>query len=182
MTITQIFVVQIAVSLLVFGLAARWYVLPAVNRLPLIEALTLLILPHALRTLGLAFLVPGSGGEFLPAAFAAPGAYGDLLAVVLALLSVLALRQGWRVALGLVWLLSIPGLLDFANAYALGIRYDIVATYPLGPLWFIPTYVVPAFIVLHLLVINLLITRRHEYVAARRLALPARQASSTHRV
>jgi hypothetical protein len=64
MTVTQIFIVQIAVSLLVFGLAARWYALPRVNRLPLVEALTLLILPHALRTLGLAFLVPGSGVSF----------------------------------------------------------------------------------------------------------------------
>lgn len=102
MTVTQIFVVQIAVSLLVFGLAARWYVLPALNQLPLVEALTLLTLTHALRTLGLVFLVPGTAGDTLPAAFAAPGAYGDLLAVLLALLSVLALRQGWRGALGLV--------------------------------------------------------------------------------
>jgi hypothetical protein len=176
MTVTQIFVVQIAVSLLVFGLAARWYLLPALNRLPLVEALTLLTLPHALRTLGLVFLVPGTAGDTLPAAFAAPGAYGDLLAVVLALLSVLALRQGWRGALGLVWLLSILGLLDFANAYALGIRYDIVASYPLGPLWFIPTFAVPGFIVLHLLAIGLLTGRGHEYVAARRRALPAHQA------
>lgn len=176
MTVTQIFVVQIAVSLLVFGLAARWYVLPRLNQLPLVEALILLILPHALRTLGLAFLVPGSGGEFLPAAFAAPGAYGDLLAVVLALLSVLALRQEWRGAPVVVWLFSAAGLLDFANAYAQGIRFDLVASYPLGPLWFIPTYVVPAFLVLHLLVISLLARRGHEYVAAPRRPLPARPA------
>jgi hypothetical protein len=176
MTVTQIFVVQIAVSLLVFGLVARWYLLPRLNRLPLVEALTLLMLPHALRTLGLAFLVPGSGGEFLPAAFAAPGAYGDLLAVVLALLGILALRRGWRGALAVVWLFSAVGLLDFANAYAQGIRFDLVASYPLGPLWFIPTYVVPAYIVLHLLVIGLLARRGHEYVAASRHALPVRHA------
>jgi hypothetical protein len=74
------------------------------------------------------------------------------------------------------WLFSVVGLLDFANAYAQGIRYDLVASYPLGPLWFIPTYVVPAFIVLHLLVIGLLIRRGHEYVADPRRPLPARQA------
>lgn len=72
-------------------------------------------------------------------------------------------------------MLSILGLLDFVNAYTLGIRYDIVASYPLGPLWFIPTFAVPAFIVLHLMAIGLLTRRGHEYVAARRRVLPARQ-------
>ena len=177
MTATQIFVLQIFINLLVFGLAARRYVLPLLRRLPFVEALTPLILAHALRTMGLAFLIPGVAGGELPQAFAAPGAYGDLLAVVLALLSVLALRRGWRGAPALVWVFSVLGLLDFVNAYAQGVRFDLIGSYPLGALWFIPTFAVPAFSVLHVLVIVVLVTRGHEYRLARRRERSVHHAS-----
>jgi hypothetical protein len=171
MTVIQIFALQVATNLIVYSLVARWYLAPRLARLPLVEALTALILTQALRTMGLVFLLPGVVGGALPAAFAAPGAYGDLLAVVLALLSVLALRRGWRAAPVLVWLFSIEGLLDFVNAFAQGIRFDIVERYALGPAWFIPTFAAPAFVVLHLLAVWLLVTRGHEYERARQQGL-----------
>jgi hypothetical protein len=162
MTPTQIFGLQVALSLLTYGLAARWYVLPWLERLDLMAALTPLLLFHTLRTIGLVFLIPGVVGGPLPAAFAAPGAYGDLLTVGLAFLALAALRARWRVALALVWLFTVVGLLDFANAFAQGLRADIAAQYALGPGWFIPTFAVPAFTVAHLLVVRLLLTRGHE--------------------
>lgn len=167
MTPTQIFGLQVALSLLTFGLAARWYLLPRLARLDLAAALTPLLLFHTLRTMGLVFLVPGVIGGPLPAAFAAPGAYGDLLTVGLAFLALLALRARWRGALPVVWLFSLVGLLDFVNAFAQGARADIAAQYALGPGWFIPTFAVPAFTVAHLLVVRLLLTRGHEYAAPR---------------
>lgn len=165
MTPTQIFGLQVALSLLTYGLAARWYLLPRLARLDLVTALTPLLLFHTLRTIGLVFLVPGVVGG-LPATFAAPGAYGDLLTVGLAFLALVALRARWRGALALVWLFTVVGLLDFVNAFAQGLRADIAAQYALGPGWFIPTFAVPAFTVVHLLVIRLLLTRGREYGAA----------------
>lgn len=167
MTPTQIFGLQVVLSLLTYGLAARWYVLPRLERLDLVAALTPLLLFHTLRTMGLVFLVPGVVGGPLPTAFAAPGAYGDLVTVGLAFLALLALRARWRGALLLVWLFTVVGLLDFVNAFAQGLRADSAAQYDLGPGWFIPTFAVPAFIVAHLLVVQLLLTHGREYAAPR---------------
>ncbi len=101
----------------------------------------------------------------LPDAFAVPGAYGDLLTVVLAFLALVALRAHWRGALIIVWLFSPVGLLDFVNAFAQGIWNGVAAQYALGPGWFIPTFAVPAFVITHVLVILLLVTRGATYHA-----------------
>jgi len=87
MTAIQILALQIVTNLVVYGLAARWYILPRLAQLPLAEALTPLLLFHALRTLGLTFLIPQTIGVQLPDTFAGPAAYGDLLAAGLALLA-----------------------------------------------------------------------------------------------
>jgi hypothetical protein len=50
---------------------------------------------HSFRFVGLAFLVKGVVSPELPAAFAVPAAYGDLIAAVLALLALAALRSGF---------------------------------------------------------------------------------------
>ena len=165
---TLIFGMQVVVNLLLYSLVARWHIQPRLKQLPLVAALTPLLLFQVLRTMGATFLLPGVVGTALPEGFAAPGAYGDLIAVTLALVSLFALRRGWRGALILVWLFSIIGLLDFLSAFTLGISFNIAANYALGPIWFIPTFAVPAFVVAQVLVIILLVTRGHEYTVARR--------------
>ncbi len=57
-----------------------------------------------------------------------PGAVGDMLAVVLAFVALVAVRSGWRVAPALVWLFTVVGLVDFINATAQGLRFDISRT------------------------------------------------------
>lgn len=164
MNATQIFGLQVVLSLVTYALIARWYIVPRLAGLELTAALTPLLLFHTLRTIGLVFLVPGVT-DTLPAAFAIPGAYGDLLTVGLAFLALVAIRLRWRRALILVWLFSLVGLLDFVNAFAQGIWNDIAAQYALGPGWFIPTFTVPAFVVTHVIVIWLLVTRGATYHA-----------------
>ena len=81
----QIFALEIAGMVLLFVLIARWYWSPRLAPLPLRDALTPLLLLHLTRVLGLTMLVPGVIDTDLPRSFAVPGAYGDLIAAVLAL-------------------------------------------------------------------------------------------------
>lgn len=152
----QIFGLQFAMSLVVYGLIARWYVAPRLAALPLPRALTPLLLLHATRYLGMVFLVPTVVGGTLPSEFALPAAYGDLLASWLALLAIVALRAGWSVALPLVWLFSVVGAVDLVHALVQGYRLQV----QLGAAYYIPTVAVPALLVTHVMIVALLITRR----------------------
>ena len=153
----QIFGVQFLLSLIVYGILARWYVAPALARLPLYDALIPLLVPHAFRHLGLVFLVPAVVAPTLPPAFALPAAYGDLLAGLLALLAMVALRGRWAVAIALAWLANIVGALDLLHAFYRGIPLD--AGRHMGSAWYIPTFIVPALFVTHFMIFALLFKR-----------------------
>ncbi|WIG61494.1 MAG: hypothetical protein OJF49_004242 [Ktedonobacterales bacterium] len=157
MNTTLVFVTQFTLSLLSFGLIARWVIYPRLRDRPLRDALTLLLLFETLRTIGLIDLVPGLVDAALPAGFIIPEAVGDMLAVVLAFAALVAVRSNWRVATALVWLFTVEGLADFINATAQGLRLDIVTHNQLGLAWLLPTYGVPAFAVAQLIVIALLL-------------------------
>ncbi len=151
------FVTQITFSLVSFGLVARWFIYPRLKDRPLVEALTPLLLFHTFRTVGLLFLVPTVVDASLPSGFSVPGELGDMIAVMLAFASLVALRLKWRGALALVWLFTLEGMADFANVIAQGLRFNVIGSYHLGPAWFIPTYGVPAFLVAHVTIIALLL-------------------------
>lgn len=153
----QIFGVQFLLSLIVYGLLAKWYVAPALARLSLHDALIPLLVPHAFRHLGLVFLVPAVVAPTLPPAFALPAAYGDLLAGLLALLAMIALRGRWAVAIALAWLANIVGTLDLLHAFYRGIPLD--AGRHMGSAWYIPTFIVPALYVTHFMIFAMLIKR-----------------------
>ena len=84
------FFIGYAVAFLAFGLIGKWYVWPNIKDRALKAALTPLLLYACLRINGLMFLMPGLVSPELPNAFAVPTAYGDLTAVILALLRSLA--------------------------------------------------------------------------------------------
>lgn len=155
MSAFQIFALQFLLSLLVYGLVAKWYVAPRLAALPLPAALTPLLLLHAARHLGLVFLVPTVVGPPLPPAFALPAAYGDLLASLLALVAIIALRSGWGLALALVWLFNIVGTLDLLHAFYQGARLRV----QLGAAYYIPTFVVPALYITHFMIFAMLLRR-----------------------
>lgn len=153
----QIFGVQFLLSLIVYGLLAKWYVAPALARLSLHDALIPLLVPHAFRHLGLVFLVPAVVAPTLPPAFALPAAYGDLLAGLLALVAMVALRGRWFLAIPLVWLTNVLGTVDLLHAFARGIPLD--AGRHMGSAWYIPTFIVPALFVTHFMIFAMLIKR-----------------------
>ena len=159
MNVLVIFGVQLALSLLVYALIARWYVSPWLSNKPMNAALMFLIFPHALRHLGLAFLVPGLVDDSLPESFANAAAYGDFVTGLLAILALFLLRAEWRLAIPIVWIFNIFGAADLLNA----LRNAEVVPY-LGVTLFIPTFVVPVLLVTHLMIFARLIGRKHQFI------------------
>lgn len=177
-----IFATQATLSLLSFGLIAGWGIYPRLRDRSLREALTPLLLFETLRTIGLIVLVPGLVAATLPAGFAVPAAVGDMLAVVLAFVALVAVRADWQVAPALVWLFTVVGLVDFINAIAQAVRFDVVEQHQLGIAWLLPTYGVPVFTVVQVMVIALLLTRRSNRAAGNRgrsVDVPARMTASS---
>jgi hypothetical protein len=161
----QIFGVQFVLSLIAYGLIAKWYVAPRLAAMPLHDALVPLLFLHAFRHLGLVFLVPAVVAPTLTPAFAKPAAYGDLVAGLLALLAILALHYRWPLALALTWLANIVGTVDLLYAFYQGTSRGVGPH--LGSAWYIPTFAVPALYVTHVMLFALLLRRSDRRTAAR---------------
>lgn len=153
----QIFGLQFLLSVVGYGLIAKWYVAPRLAGLPLHDALIPLFFPHAFRHLGMVFLVPAVVAPTLPPAFALPAAYGDLLAGLLALVAILALRSRAPAALTLAWLANIVGMVDLLYAFYQGTSRGVGPH--LGSAWYIPTFLVPLLYVTHFMIFILLVKR-----------------------
>jgi len=149
--------VNITLSLLGFSLIARWYVAPALQRLGWRRALEPLLLLHSFRHIGLLFLASGAVKTSLPAAFAGPAAWGDLLAAVLAFVALFALRTGRAWAPLGVWIFNIEGSLDLLYAVTQGVANG--AASGMGATFWIPAVIVPALLVTHALIFWLLVRR-----------------------
>lgn len=154
MNVLAIFGLQFALSLLVYSLLARWFLAPRLRSESRDRALFWLTLPHAGRHLGMLFLVPGIVSAELPGSFSAPAAYGDLLAGVLAVIVLIALRQQWRGRLALAWLFNIVGTVDLLNALS---HAEVVPH--LHAAMVIPTFFVPLLLVTHAMIFKRLLTR-----------------------
>jgi hypothetical protein len=155
MNTLTIFLLQFFLSVLVIGLLAKWELTPRLNKLTRHEALFWLTAPHALRHIGLVFLVPGVVYQPLPDAFATQAAYGDLAAGLLALTALIALRSRWAIALPIVWIFNIVGTVDLINALR-----QAEAVPDLGATWYIPTFFVPLLLVTHYLIFTRLLRQQ----------------------
>jgi hypothetical protein len=154
-----IFGVSALMSLVSSGVFATVYVWPRLRLLNRDQALVPLVAPHLFfRFIGLSFLVPGVVAPSLPAAFAVPAAYGDLVAGILAVIAIIALARHASWAIPVVWLFNIWGAADLLFAIYQGQRTEI-APGALGAAFFIPTAIVPPLLVTHLLIFRLLVRR-----------------------
>jgi hypothetical protein len=108
--------IAIGFGFVAWSLVTAHYIWPALRGRPRADALRPLLLLHCFRFMGLAFVVPGVVSPDLPAAFASPAAYGDLMAAIFAML---ALAAGLQTKLGiaLVWVFSVWGTGDLLYAF-----------------------------------------------------------------
>jgi hypothetical protein len=81
MDVHLLFGVSALLSLVSSAVLAALYLWPFLRAMDRERALTVLVAPHMFwRFMGLSFLVPGVVSPSLPAEFAVPAAYGDLIA------------------------------------------------------------------------------------------------------
>ena len=151
-----LFGISVAFGLAVWGLVAWHYIWPALRERPSPENLKPILLLHAFRFLGLAFVVPGVVSSELPAAFAQPVAYGDLITAMLALLALANL--GSRAGTVVTWIFNIFGTADLLFAFYLGGRISLPATQGLlGAGYFVLTAYVPLLLITHGLAFRILL-------------------------
>ena len=150
------FGISVFLGFVVWGMIGSRYIWPALRGRSRAEALRPVLLLHAFRFVGLAFLVPGVVSPDLPDAFARPTAYGDLTTALLALLAIATL--GTQPGTVIVWVFNIVGTVDLLNAFYQADRLGVgIAPGLQGAAYFIPTVLVPLLLVTHVLVFRILL-------------------------
>jgi hypothetical protein len=155
------FFVSIAFSFIAWGMVAARYIWPELRLRPRTEALRPLLMLHSFRFIGLAFLVPGVVSPGLPTAFANSAAYGDIIAAVLALLSLISLPSTAGVVIS--WIFGLWGSADLFNAFYQANRTGLTPG-QLRATYFIPTFIVPLLLITHGLAFRILL--QHQNVSA----------------
>ena len=140
------FFISIAFSFVAWGIVTARYIWPGLRLRQRAEALRPLLILHSFRFIGLAFLVPGVVSPDLPSAFAHSAAYGDIIAAILALFSLLLLPSAAGVAVA--WIFSLWGSADILNAFYQANHGGLLAG-QLGAAFFLPTLIVPLLLITH---------------------------------
>jgi hypothetical protein len=167
MPFPALFAISITFGLAVWGAVAWYYIWPPLRECPGPGNLKPILLLHGFRFLGLAFVIPGVASPDLPAAFAQPIAYGDLITAALALLALAALRT--RAGTVVSWVFNTFGTADLLFAFYLGSRISLPDTPGLlGAGYFILAAYVPLLLITHGLAFGILL--RTKVVAPHRSA------------
>jgi hypothetical protein len=154
------FGLSVLLSLISSSVAAALLAWPALHTLGGRTALLWLVAPHMfLRFIGLSFLVPGVVSASLPREWAAPAAYRDLAAGLLAIVATIALAAGAGWAIAAVGIFNVVGAVDLLYAFYRGARVRLDPG-SLGAGFYIVTAIVPPLLVMHALVFAFLIGGR----------------------
>ena len=154
MYVQLLFGISVAFGFVAWAVVTVFYIWPELRDRSRIDALRPLLTLHGFRFIGLSFLVPGVVSADLPIAFARDAAYGDVVAAILALLALTALRS--KLGIALVWVFNIWGSLDLLNAFYVANATGLLAG-QLGAAFFIPTAIVPLLLITHALVFRILL-------------------------
>ena len=152
------FFVSIAFSFIAWGIVTARYVWPELRLRERAEALRPLLILHSFRFIGLAVLVPGVVSPDLPPAFAHSAGYGDLIAAILAFVS-LQLLPGVA-GIAAAWLFNLWGLADILNAFYQANHAGLLAG-QLGAAYFLPTLVVPLLLITHGVAFRILLQQQN---------------------
>ncbi len=173
------FFVSIAFSSIAWVLVVNRYIWPELRIREQADALRPLLILHSFRFIGLAFLIPGVVSSDLPHGFADSASYGDLIAAILAMVSLPLLPSPAGIAAA--WIFNLWGSADLLNAFYQANHAGLLAG-RLGAAFFIPTLLVPLLLITHGLAFRILLQHKNESATnERRPPLrPERQIRSPH--
>jgi hypothetical protein len=152
-----LFGTSVALSISAWAYVSIAYAWPILRAHSLVAGATPILVLHLFRFVGVAFLIKGVAGNSLPSGFAAPAAYGDLIAVCLAWLAI-GLRCTKYFSKALL-IFNIWGMADLLFAFYQGMFGVRIEAHALGATFFIPTVYVPVLLCSHIMVFALLIRR-----------------------
>jgi hypothetical protein len=142
MTPTTAALLAMTLSLAVMAAAAAWYVAPWLKVADWATGLSALLWVHAFRYVALQIFSAQQFGFAVSDAGRNQIAYGDVIAALLALSAIVALRYGSRLAVPILWLFVAEAGLDLLNSTIVGMREQLFASAS-GVTWLILTFYVP---------------------------------------
>ena len=151
-------------SFIMFAIMAVLYVAPWLATRQRPEALTVLLWIHAFRHVALQIYSAQQFGLAVSDAARDQIAIGDVIAAILAVISIVALDYRVRMASVLIWVFVAEATLDLVNSTIAGVREQLFATAS-GLTWLILTFYVALLWVSLGLIVWQLYSRRHEPLA-----------------
>jgi hypothetical protein len=159
MDTTKALLVANTLTFVVYVTFAVWYVVPWIRKKAWNVALASLLWVHAFRHVALQVYSAQKAGLAVPDSFRDQIALGDVVGMVLALLTLFALRKPARVAIPLIWLFVVVTAVDLLNAMIGGMREGMLGVAH-GVTWLILAFYVPALWTTLTLIVWQLVSRR----------------------
>ena len=139
-----------------------FYVVPAVQKMPLAQSLTLFLWPNAFRFVALEIIPEtASGGVTAPPEVMAQIALGDTLSGLLAFAAIWAIRFRARYALLVTWIAVVFGTLDIANGLVTSLSVNLAGNVS-GVSWMLLFLFFPLVIISSAMLFWQLVSRRSE--------------------
>jgi hypothetical protein len=149
------------VSLIVFGVIARWYAAPWLQSRPRADALIALLWVHVFRYVALQVFSAQRDGFPISNSGAMNIVLGDVAGAAMAFVAIILLRRGIRAGVALAWLLAAETIYDTVENIRGGIHEHLMGAAG-GVTWFVLVYFVPMVIVSLVLIVWQLYSRRGE--------------------
>jgi hypothetical protein len=149
------------VSLIVFGVIARWYVVPWLRNRSRADALIALLWVHVFRYVALQVFSAQRDGFPISSGGAMDIVLGDVAGAAMAFIAIILLRQRLRAGMALAWLLAAETIYDTVENIRGGIQEHLMGAAG-GVTWFVLVYFVPMVIVSLVLIVWQLYSRRGE--------------------
>jgi len=147
------------ISLFVYALLAKWYVVPWLQERDRADALIALLWVHVFRYVALLTFSAQRDGFPISDEGAMEIVLGDMAGATIALVAIIALRQRARLGIALAWLLAAETIFDTVTNIRGGIREHLMGAAG-GVTWLVLGFYVPLVIVSLVLLVWQLAVRR----------------------
>jgi hypothetical protein len=149
------------ISVFVYALVAKWYVVPWLSTLKRADAIIALLWVHVFRYAALMTFSAQRDGFPISNEGLFDIVIGDVAGAAIALVAIIALRYRIRFGLAFAWLLAVETIFDTVTNIRGGVREHLMGAAG-GTTWLILVFYVPAVVVSVILLIWQLSTRRSE--------------------